>query len=328
MPDTRSRIAVLGTGGTIAGRAAPGLSYRAGSLSVQELLQALPGVDAWADLHCEQIANVGSQTIGYLEWRALVQRVRALAHSGGYDGIVITHGTDTMEETAYLLHLTVAVDVPVVLTGAMRPAHVPGADGPANLRAALVAASSAEARGRGVLVVMNDEIHAAREVQKMSASSLSAFASPNAAPLGWVRGRGTVFREEPRGSVGGDFAGPLPDALPSVEILYSHADMDTRLVQAMLALNPAGLVLAGVGNGNTSDDVLAQLREAARNGVLVVRASRTGAGRVARNGEIDDDACGFVASGGLSPQKSRILLRLALAQGHGPQQVQSMFLPW
>jgi L-asparaginase len=328
MPDpVRPRIAVLGTGGTIAGlplQGGPG--YRAGALSVQNILSALPDVDGWLQLHCEQLFNVGSQNIAYADWLRLAARVQTLADGETVDGIVITHGTDTLEETAYFLDQTLCCGIPVVLTGAMRPAHAVGADGPGNVLGALAVAASRQSAGRRVLVVMNEQIHSARDVQKTAATGVDAFASPNSGPAGWVQGRDLAYYS-PAPSASAPMFGVLPETPPRVFILHVHADADTAMVRACVGLEPDGIVMAGVGNGNAPDDVLAVLSKAAADGIAVVRASRTGSGRVVRNAEIDDDNEGFIVSGHLSPQKARIRLMLALTQSRDPAVLQTYFTP-
>lgn len=333
MPEPRTpnaclpRICILGTGGTIAGAAVDGLGYQSGRMSIDGILTALPDVSAHVALSAEQVANVGSQTINYMIWAALAQRIQTLADSGGVDGIVITHGTDTLEETAYFLSLTVRASLPIVLTGAMRPAHALGADGPANVRQAIAVAADPLARDQGVLVLMNERIYAAREVQKMAANGLDAFAAPNWGPVGRVQGVsvvfhgcGSAFRKDRHW-----FAVPDRDAAPSVLVLYSHGDLDEQVVQAMLALQPAGLVLAGVGDGNTTDAALRLLSAAAARGMAIVRSSRTGSGDVRRNVEVDDDRLGFIAARDLNPQKARILLMLALVVSRDVNVLQGFF---
>lgn len=321
----RARIAVLGTGGTIAGAAAQGLGYRAGALSLQDVLAVAPGVDRWLQLDCQQVINVGSQNIDYGMWHKLAAAVQARLDLGDIDGMVITHGTDTLEETAYFLDLVISSQIPVVMTGAMRPAHVAGSDVAANLLSALAVAADPSARGRGVLVVMNEKIHSARAIQKMAVSGVDAFASPNSGPVGWTLDRATGFYGAAL------FSPPLFGSMPAVSppkvhILYSYGDLDVELVRAVVGLRPAGIVLAGVGSGNTTDAALAELAKAAAQGVAIVRASRTGAGRVVRNMEVDDDNLGFIVSGDLNPQKARILLMLAVAQEMDAAQVQEYFL--
>ncbi len=328
MPEIRlPRICILGTGGTIAGAAADGVGYRSGRLSIQSILAALPDVSTHAALSVEQVANVGSQTVSYAIWAALAQRVQVLADSGEVDGIVITHGTDTLEETAYFLSLTVRASLPVVLTGAMRPAHALGADGAANVRQAIAVAADPVAKEQGVLVVMNECVYTARDVQKVAANGLAAFAAPNRGPIGRVHGTCVVFYgcDVARGGRQSPFA-PLGTAIPaSVFVLYSHGDLDARLVQAVLALQPDGVVVAGVGDGNTTDSTLQLLSDAAAQGIAVVRSSRTGAGDVRRNVEVDDDRYGFIAARELNPQKARILLMLALSVSRDVSALQDFF---
>ncbi|ARP97130.1 asparaginase [Bordetella genomosp. 13] len=332
MPDAAlPTIALLATGGTIAGAQTgePSGAYRAGSLPVEALLSAVPGLQRLARLQPEQVASVGSQNIGLDTWATLVERVQALCADPSIDGIVITHGTDTLEETAYLLSLVLPWSKPVVLVGAMRPATALGADGPANLYNAVALAAHPQAFGRGPLVLMNDEIHEAALVQKMAANGVDAFASPNGGRAGTVHA-GTPRFVRPAGA-----ALPARFALPPrgddgsrdwpvVDIVHAHAGMDGAVVDFMAA-RARGIVLAGVGDGNASDAVLDALERAALRGVAVVRSTRTGSGWVGRNVEVDDDARHFIAAGPLSPQKARVLLMLALAAGVTQAEAQALF---
>lgn len=332
MPEARlPRIALLTTGGTIAGAQArhDSVSYRAGSLSAQDLLQAVPGLDQLAEIQAESLVNVGSQNMSYEVWHALATRVAQLQADPGIDGIVITHGTDTLEETAYFLSLVLPFGKPLVLVGAMRPATALSADGPRNLYQAVALACHPESYGRGPLVTLNDEMHYAREVQKMASTGVAAFASPNTGRAGWVRGAKLMFHGNPAiHSAAADQAlvWPLPSAAqwPRVEVLYSCADVHPALIDFM-ASYAQGIVLAGVGDGNTTDAALAALARAARAGVAVVRATRSGSGHVGRNVEVDDDAYGFIAAGDLNPQKARILLTLGLMQNPVPNELQRLF---
>jgi len=320
MPDAGlPTVALLATGGTIAGAqtgAASG-AYRAGALPAAELLAAVPGVAALARLQPEQVANVGSQNISLDIWSRLAGRVAELCADPAVDGIVITHGTDTLEETAYFLSLVLPADKPVVLVGAMRPATALSADGPANLFHAVALAADPQAAGRGPLVLMNDEIHYARHVQKMSAGGVAAFASPNGPRAGAMRAGRAVFTARPETPAQLRFVPPPAGAWPVVDIVHACAGLDGVLVDFMAA-RARGIVLAGVGDGNATDAALQALARAAARGVAVVRATRTGSGWVGRNVEVDDDAHGFIAAGPLSPQKARVLLLLALAAAPGP----------
>jgi len=333
MPDpARRRVALLATGGTIAGQPhAAGPGYRPGVLDAAALAAAVPGLAELADLRAETLASLGSQNLGLETWLRLAARIRELAAAGRADGIVVTHGTDTLEETAYFLNLVLAPGLPLVLTGAMRPAGAPGADGPANLRDAVAVAADPAAAGRGALVVMNGAIHGARDVAKTSASALCAFASPNRGPLGAVAGGQPLFHAPPvPPPARQDGFPPAWQALeaaglPRVDILYAHADQPADIVPWLVQRGCRGIVLAGVGAGNAADGVAAALAQAGRQGVAVVRASRTGSGQVARNVEIDDDALGFIAARDLTPQKARILLALALLAGKQGQDLQRCF---
>lgn len=320
------RIALLGMGGTIAATAAPGLEYQSGRRTIDQVLVDLPGISDWASITTEQVASVAGQSINYGDWAALSQRVQDLASGGLVDGIVITHGTDTLEETAYFLSLTVRAKMPIVLTGAMRPPGAMGSDGAANLHQAIAVASSADACGRDILVVMNGQIHGARDVQKMSSSGLDAFASPNRGPVGRVSGRNVDFFTSPAPQDSERIPFSVAAVPPTVFILYSHGDLSLVLVEAMLALKPDGIVLAGVGNGNTTEAALRALARAASRGMAIVRATRTGCGAVLRNIEVDDDHLGFIAAHDLNPQKARILLMLALHQTRDVAVIQNCFM--
>lgn len=330
MPEARPpRIAVLATGGTIAGAQTDATSgaYRAGSYGVGQLLAAVPQLAGLARIEAEQIANVGSQNMSHAVWRQLALRAAALCDDPTIDGIVITHGTDTLEETAYFLSLVLPVDKPVVLLGAMRPATALSADGPVNLYNAVALACHPAARGRGPLVVMNEDIHLARQVQKIAASGIAAFASPNTGRAGVMQGGRPVFHARAERLAGDALLRPgeLPrQAWPRVDIVHACVDFDGELIDFM-AGRAQGIVLAGVGDGNATDAALRALERASAQGVAVVRASRTGSGRVGRNIEIDDDAGGFIAAGDLSPQKARVLLTLGLCQTRDTARLQALF---
>jgi L-asparaginase len=329
----RPRIAVLATGGTIAGASQTGanVAYTSGSISAAQLLQSVPQLDSHADIVAEQVANVGSQTITHTVWWDLLRRVDTLNADNTVEAIIITHGTDTLEETAYFLSLTARRDKPVVLVGAMRPASAPDADGPRNIHAAVITACALHEQGDvyGPVVVMNDNIFLARDVQKTASSGVRAFAAPNAAPIGFIEHDRARFTSLATQAAETSPAFPLttpPADWPEVGIVYAHANMGGEVID-FLARRVKGLVLAGVGNGNATDAALDALRRAVAGGVSVVRATRTGSGAVDRNVELDDDALGFVAAGDLNPQKARILLMLALMRFAGPAALQRVFTP-
>ena len=323
-------VAVLATGGTIAGAQADATSagYKAGSFSVNDLLAAVPQLASIAEIRAEQVANVGSQNMTHEVWRALAERVDTLCEDASVAGIVITHGTDTLEETAYFLSLVIQHDKPVVLVGAMRPATALGAEGPANLYNAVALARHPDARGRGPLVVMNEDVHYAREIQKIASAGLCAFASPNRGRAGVMHGGAPCFysRNTTTHTTQSEFSLALLEKAgwPRVDIVYAYANLQADLID-FLADVADGIVLAGVGDGNATDLGIDALSRAVADGTAVVRASRTGSGFVARDVELDDASLGFVAAGDLNPQKARILLMLGLSVTRDPAALQAIF---
>lgn len=312
------RVAVLATGGTIAGSApdaANTAGYQAGVIGVAQLLAAVPGLDAVAQIHAEQVASVDSKDMSFALWSALAQRVNAMLAGDDIDAVVITHGTDTLEETAYLLHLAVKSSKPVILTAAMRPASALSADGPLNLLNAVTLAASGQAAGQGVLVAFNNRIHCARDVAKISTYAVDAFQSPEIGALGWVQDGRVEFQRRALRPHTVDAPFTADVQWPPVEIVTSYAGVSRIAVDALVSAGVRGLVVAGTGNGSIHATLQQALAEAAARGIAVVRASRVGSGHVMHNGAAKDDALGFVSAGTLSPYKARVLLMLALAAG-------------
>lgn len=320
----KPKILVLATGGTIAG-SAPSPSdvtgYRAGVIGVDTLLSAVPAIQSFADAEGEQLCNIDSKDMTDEIWRRLTARVNEIAAKNEADGVVITHGTDTMEETAFFLSLTVKSEKPVVLTGAMLPATARNADGPKNLSDAVRVAASPESVGKGVLMVMNGEIFAAREVTKTHTTKIDAFASPDFSPLGRADGDGVVFERAPRLSPL-HFSAESP--LPRVDILYGHEGDDGALIEAALHAGTKGIVYAGMGNGSIPAKAEKALAKASEKGIIVVRASRSNSGAVVPADPSYTEA-GFIDGGALNPQKARVLLRLALAQTNDRKEIQNFF---
>ena len=332
-PESKPRIMILATGGTIAGAQASAAEagYKSGTFSVDDLIKAVPKLKDLAEISGEQVANIGSQTMTHEVWLKLAQRINEVL-KGNTDGVVITHGTDTLEETAYFLSLVVKSDKPVVLVGSMRPATAIGADGPANLYNAVALATNPEAKDRGPLIVLNDEIHYAREAQKTNSTQLDTFKSPNRGRAG-VMNTGRAFFFYPNNAkhtTKSEFSvdGVQAKDLPRVEIVYSYANFGRDIIDYLVSNGAKGLVLAGVGDGNSTDVAIAALAEAAKKGVAVVRATRTGSGLVVRNVEVEDDKLGFIASMELNPQKSRILLMLGLLKTNDPKRLQEYFMEY
>jgi len=325
------KIKILATGGTIAGtQASPAdAGYKPGTISVADLISSVPQLRNVAELSGEQVANIASQNMNHEIWLKLASRCNAVLAGDDVDGVVITHGTDTMEETAYFLSLVVKSDKPIVLVGSMRPATAMGADGPINLYNAVALAANPAAKGRGPLVVINDTIHYAREVQKSHTTRSDTFQSPNRGIAGMIN-TGRVFfysMNTTRHTLRSEFSlyGLTVANLPRVEIVYSYASFNGDTIDALVAKGVRGLVLAGVGDGNTSDAALAALARAAKAGVVVVRCSRTGSGVVDRNIEVNDDQLGFIAGMELSAPKARILLMLGLTQTNDLKKLQQYF---
>jgi len=322
------QVAVLATGGTIAGAGGSGYGYSSGELKVEDLVKAVPNIDKIARLSGEQVANIGSQDMNDQIWLKLAARVNAVLARPEIAGVVITHGTDTMEETAYFLDLVVKSEKPVVLVGSMRPATAVSADGPGNLYNAVAVATSPGAKGRGVLVMLNDKIHDGRNVVKTNTTNVETFESPNRGPVGLVNsGAITWFeRMDRRATNRSEFSTAGAASLPRVDILYAHSNMDAALVQSSIQNGAQGIVIAGVGDGNMPKGVIDTLTDAVnKKGIVVVRSTRLGSGLVLRNNEVDDDKMGFVASGELNPGKSRVLTQLALTKTHDPKVIQKKF---
>jgi L-asparaginase len=323
------RVRVLATGGTIAGAqaSATDYGYKSGAYDVNTLISAVPNLDKLASITGEQVANIGSQDMSDAVWLILAKRLNEVLEAPDVDAALITHGTDTLEETAYFLSLVTKSAKPVVLVGSMRPATATSADGPANIYNGVAAAIDPGYDDRGVLVSLNDEIHFARNVVKTDTTSLQTFASPNRGPAGLVHtGKVTWFQKmDKKQGRASEFNVEGLAKLPRVDILYAHANMSADLIDAAVKNGAQGLVVAGVGDGNMTAPALDALTKAAKGGVVVVRSTRLPMGVVLRNNEVDDDKLGFVASGELNPPKSRVLLQLALTKTKDPKRIQQMF---
>jgi L-asparaginase len=322
-------VVVLATGGTIAGAAASDVQagYSSGQVGVEQLLAAVPQAKKLAHLSGEQISNIGSQDMNDEVWIKLATRINALMTKPDVSGVVITHGTDTIEETAYFLNLVVKSRKPVVLTASMRPSTALSADGPLNFYNAVAVAASPQANGRGVLVTVNDWIHGASSLTKTSTTAVQTFLSPISGLIGTVA-YGDI--EWYRGPVGkntqeSEFSVDANTVLPRVDIIMATENMDGALINAAIAAGAKGIVIAGVGNGNMTKPALEALEAAAKKGVVCVRSTRVTTGQVGRNVEVNDDKMGFVASLGHNPQKSRVLLRLALLKTSDVKTIQRYF---
>jgi L-asparaginase len=322
-------VVVLATGGTIAGAAASDVQakYTSGQVGVEQLLAAVPQAAKLARLRGEQISNIGSQDMNDEVWLRLARRVNELTAMPDVSGVVITHGTDTIEETAYFLNLVVKSRKPVVLTAAMRPSTALSADGPLNFYNAVAVAANKDAAGRGVLVVVNDWVHGASSLTKTSTTAVQTFLSPLSGLIATVAYGEVEFHRGPIGrhTIDSEFSVDGVTSLPRVDIIMAYENMDGALIDAAVAAGARGVVIAGVGNGNMTASAVETLAKHAKNGIAAVRASRVTIGRVGRNVELDDDKLGLVASLDLNPQKARVLLRLALLKPRPAAELQRLF---
>jgi len=325
----KANVVILATGGTIAGAGATGTqaAYKSGAVTIDAMIAAVPGIGDLATIKGEQISNVGSQDMSMDIMLKLANRINELAKSNDVDGIVITHGTDTLEETAFFLNLTVKTDKPVVMVGSMRPSTAVSADGPLNLYNAVGVAADPNARGRGVLVVMNDWIHAAHSLTKTSTTAIQTFMSPLRGLVGVANYGKNDFYSSPtwKHTTQTEFDVAKVSKLPRVDIIFASADMSPDLIDAAAANGAKGIVIAGVGNGNMNKASVTAAANAVQKGVVVVRSSRVATGVVGRNVEVNDDELGFIASDELNPQKARILLMLALMKQRNAKDLQGLF---
>jgi L-asparaginase len=326
----KPNIKILATGGTIAGSAPANTTttgYTSGALGIDSLIKAVPEMQKLANISGEQITNASSTDMNDEILLGLGKRVNELLASKDVDGVVVTHGTSTLEETAYFLNLVVRSDKPVVVVGAMRPATAISADGPFNLYNAVLLAASKEARGRGTMILMNDRIGSAREVTKTNTTMLDTFKSPEHGYLGVLVGGKPYFYNASlrRHAMSSEFDISKLDKLPAVDILYGYQNSDKYgyLYEAAVKAGIKGIIIAAPGNGSISKATQKSATDAQKQGLAIVRSSRVGSGVV--NRLTSDDSNKFIAADSLNPQKARILLMLALTRTSDPQQLQKYF---
>ena len=325
---TLPRVVVLATGGTIASTL-PNAQALAQDYAVShvagDLLSAVPQAGKLANLHCIDLLAVPSHDIGNEQLLKIAHTAQTWLDDKDVAGIVITHGTDSLEETAYFLNLVIRSFKPVVVTGAMRPADHLSPDGPSNLLEAIAVAASPLSSGKGVLVVMNDSIMEARSCSKQHTSSLATFNGWAAAQIGEVTGSDIVFNANPlkRHTNNSEFSVAKLQDLPLVDVIYDHQSARYSLYEACIASGCAGIVIAGMGNGSLSPAAYRGAAHARDHGVVVVRASRCGRGVVSPLAM--DEELQSIPGNSLNPQKARILLMLALAHGAGREQLLRQF---
>ncbi len=319
-------IEVLATGGTIAGagQSSTGSAYSAGKVSVNHLVAAVPELAKIANVTPKQVAQIGSQDMSDEVWLKVAQALAADCDK--FDGFVITHGTDTMEETAYFLQLTNKCHKPVVMVGAMLPSTGLGADGPRNLFNAVVTAANPETAKHGVVVAMDNIVLGARDVIKTNTVQPETFQAGNYGKLGMIFNNKVTYESMSlRDYSKTPFDVTKLTSLPKVGIVYNHAGVEGVQAEALVKAGYKGIVSAGVGNGNIHKAIWPVLENAAKNGVVVVRSSRVPTGATTKDAEVDDKAMHWVSSGDLNPQKARILLQLALTQTSDWAEIQKYF---
>jgi len=322
-------IVILAIGGTIAGAAATGTqaAYTSGAVGIDTMIAAVPGIKDLADIKGEQISSVGSQDMTFAILLTLAKRISTLLAQSKIDGIVVTHGTDSMEESAYFLNLVVKSDKPVVLVGSMRPSSAVSADGPLNLYNAVGVAVDPQSAGRGVLVVMNDWIDGAHSLTKTSTTAVQTFMSPLRGLVGVANYGKNDYYNNPvwKHTSASEFDVADVTRLPRVDIVYAYADMPPDSIDTSVKNGAKGIVIAGVGNGNMNKSSLEAAARAAQKGVVVVRSTRVATGTVGRDVEVNGDQMNFVASDELNPQKARVLLMLALLKPRANSEIQNLF---
>lgn len=331
MKKAKSRIAILGTGGTIAGFIDSTIAttgYAAGAIDIDVLIKAVPQIRDLADISWEQIANIDSSNMCDEIWLRLAKKIAKL-FAEGIDGVVITHGTDTMEETAYFLNLTIKSDKPVVLVGAMRPSTAISADGSKNLYNAVALVANKEAKNKGVMVAINDKILSARGVVKTHSLNVDAFSSPDFGDLGYiVDGKVFFYNNVTKAHTkNAPFDVSKLTSLPKVDILYSYSNDGSGVAaKALFEHGTKGIVVAGSGAGSIHKNQKDVLKELLKKGLKVVVSSRVVAGCVAVSDS--DEKLGFISAEDLNPQKARVLLILALTKTSDPKKIQEYFLKY
>lgn len=318
----KPQVTILATGGTIAGSSASKTDttgYKAGAVGIETLIAAVPEMAQVADVKGEQISNTISGDVNDKVLLTLSKRVNQLLNQQGQQGVVITHGTDTLEETAFFLDLTVNSQQPVVMVGSMRPATAISADGPMNLLEAVTLATTKQAENRGTLVVLNDRIGSAFYTSKTNSTTLDSFKATEPGYLGlFVSGQPKFYYTAAQPIDKSFFDVSKLTNLPKVEILYSYQAQDTAILDAALKNGAKGIIIAGNGNGNVSTKMEAAIGELHQQGIPVVMSTRTGSGYVSTKSFA-------IGAGLLNPQKSRILLQLALASGADLPQIANYF---
>lgn len=312
----QKNIHIIATGGTIAGssESSTSSSYNSGKVDISTIIKSIPNINKLANISAEQIFQVGSQDMNDDLLIQLAKKVDEVISKRSIDAVVITHGTDTMEETAYFLNLVIKTKKPIILVGAMRPSTALSADGSLNVYNAVALATSSEAKEHGVLIAMNDNIYNARDVRKFNTTNVNAFVDDNFGKIGTVYfGDVDISRKSlKKHSYQSQFKISKIKNLPKVDIIYAHTNFDDGVIDYYINSGSKAIILAGVGDGNIDKDTINKLAKASQKGIYIIRSSRVSSGKIIRNSEIEDDKHSFITANNLTPQKARILAKVAL----------------
>ena len=333
--ESKPRVYLVGTGGSISfvGRTRTdytNYSYDGKHLTIEEMLARVPETKGFAEVRAEQFVNLGSTDVTPEHWLGLAKRINQIfREDADAAGVAVTHGTATLEETAYFLNLTVKSSKPVVVTGAMRPPTGLGTDSDVNLIDCIRVAAAPQSAGRGVLTVLNNQIQAARDVTKTNSYRLETFQAPDFGFLGYADSDEKVvfYRHPDRAhTVDSEFDIEGMDRLPRVDIAPAYAGADGLVIKALVQAGVDGIVAAGLGSGGSPPPFMAALKESSDAGMPVVIATQTGSGRVMQTRRYTED--GYIVADNLTPKKARILLMLALTKTHDPAEIQRMMLTY
>ena len=333
LAQAKPNVVILATGGTIAGAGADvtnSATYQAAKVPVDKLIAGIPQLANVANVRGEQVFQVASESFRNDNLLTLGKRVSALLKRSDVDGVVITHGTDTTEETAYFLNLVIKSSKPIVVVASMRPGTAMSADGMLNLYNAVTVAGSKDARGKGVLVVMNDEINSGRDVTKAVNIKVEAFKSPWG-PLGMVvEGKNYWFRLlDKRHTVNSEFDIDKINSLPLVEVAYAGGNVNDTAYRAFANAGAKAIIHAGPGNGSVSNALVPVLQDIRSKGIHIIRSSHVNAGGfVLRNAEQPDDKYDWIVAHDLNPQKARILASVALTKTNNTKELQRIFMEY
>lgn len=324
----KPRIHILAYGGTIASRAMSGSGefYDSPTVDILDLLLQIKSINKIADVTCEQVSQVISHDMTIADLYNLARKVESIVNQTDIDGVVITQGTNTIEETSYFLSLLINTKKPIVFTGSMFPMDALGYDGLRNLYNSILVASSMKESKLGVVLSFNDIITSARDTVKQNPSAINGLSLSPESILGYIQGDKVNINKIPvyKHTYTSEFQIGKIQALPKVYLVYGHLDCDGLFVEAAIANGATGIISVGMGRGYQSKETTNALIEAAKNGLIVVRSSRTGNGFVSRDVKLDDKY-GFIAGGSLNPVKARILLAIALCNTSDKSKIQQYF---